>query len=114
MLANKPATLSIADKNSMKIKASGSTIVIRRIDAPVNGKIHIPDKALAEMNAQHGIVVSVGPGPRDIHGNRHAMEFKDGDHVVFNRLGIVNITTGEDALCAVKEQDIFGVVEPTE
>lgn len=93
----------------MKIKAAGNTIIIRRVNESVNSKILIPE--IAELNTQHGVVVAVGPGSRDINGNRIPISFKEGDHVVFNRLGIVNITVGSEALCAVKEQDIFGTLE---
>lgn len=98
----------------MKVKAVGSTIIIRRMEAKElfndpNSKILIPQAA--ELNSQFGVIVSVGPGPRDMNGLRRAMGFKEGDRVVFNRLGIVNITVGTEALCAVKEQDIFGTIE---
>lgn len=96
-------------QNTMKIKAAGNTIIIRRVNESVNSKILIPE--IAELNTQHGVVVAVGPGSRDINGNRIPISFKEGDHVVFNRLGIVNITVGSEALCAVKEQDIFGTLE---
>lgn len=93
----------------MTIKASGSTVIIRRTTETAKGAIHIPE--IAELNSQQGIVVSVGPGQRDLNGVLHALPFKEGDRVVFNRLGIINITVGGEALCAVKSQDIFGTLE---
>lgn len=93
----------------MKINAAGSTVIIRRTTETTKGSLHIPE--IAELNSQQGIVVSVGPGQRDMNGVMHPLPFKEGDRVVFNRLGIINITVGSEALCAVKSQDIFGTLE---
>lgn len=93
----------------MKIKAAGSTVIIRRQTETTEGKLHIPE--IAELNSQQGVVVSAGPGQRDLNGVMHPLPFKEGDRVVFNRLGIINITVGGEPLCAVKSQDIFGTLE---
>src|SRR6201988_5272365 len=71
--------------NPMKFRPLHDRVVIRRVDAEEKtvGGIIIPDTA--QEKPMEGVVVAVGPGARNEHGEIVALEIKAGDRILFGK-----------------------------
>ena len=97
----------------MPFRPLGDRVVVRRIEAEQKtaGGIIIPDTA--KEKPQEGEVLAGGPGARDDHGARIALELQVGDRILFGKWsGTEGKIDGED-LVILKESDVLGVLEPT-
>ncbi|OUJ13675.1 co-chaperone GroES [Acetobacter sp. DsW_063] len=85
-------------------------VVLRRITAAEKtaGGIIIPDTA--QEKPAEAVVVAVGPGTRDEHGQYVALEVREGDHVLFGRWSGTEVRIGEEDFLIAKESDLFGVI----
>jgi chaperonin GroES len=72
--------------------------------------IVLPDSA--REKPQRGRVLAVGPGARDKHGKRIAMDVVAGDEVVFSKYGGTEITLSSDEVLILRESDVLGKVAP--
>ena len=89
----------------------GDRILIRRAEKEVktaSGILLPSDKA---KDANEGIVVSVGPGLRDVNGTLHAPGIKSGDSVLLPKYGGTEVEIGEEKLVLFREEDLLGKFE---
>ena len=97
----------------MKFRPLYDRVVIRRVDAEektVRGII-IPDTA--QEKPMEGVVVAVGPGARNEHGEIVALEVKAGDRILFGKWSGTEVKLDGEELLIMKESDIMGIVEGT-
>jgi chaperonin GroES len=91
-----------------KIKPLGNRILIKRSKAPTTkGGILLPDSA--QQKPQEGIVVAIGPGKLDEHGNKETVQVTVGDLVLFSSYAGTEIKDEEEMLI-LSEDDILGVL----
>ena len=98
----------------MKFRPLHDRIVIRRLDGEekTKGGIIIPDTA--KEKPQEGVVVAVGPGARDEHGNLVPTELKAGDRILFGKWSGTEVKIDGEDLLIMKESDVMGVLVSTE
>ena len=83
--------------------------VLEEEEATESG-IVLPDTA--REKPQRGRVLAVGPGARDEHGKRIAMDVAEGDEVVFSKYGGTEIKLGTDDVLILRESDVLAKVTP--
>lgn len=98
--------------NEMKnMQPLGDRVLVQPIaeDNVSAGGVVIPD-SVREL-PQRGLVLSVGPGPRDKAGNHLDMDLAEGDEVYYSKYGGTEIKQafGEDMLI-LREQDVLAKV----
>jgi len=88
-------------------------VVLRRVAAAEKtaGGIIIPETA--KEKPVEAVVVAVGPGARDEHGQIVPLSVKEGDHVLFGKWSGTEVTIKGEELLIAKESDLFGVVDGT-
>lgn len=91
-----------------RFKPLGDRILIKRVDEEEKtaGGIIIPDAA--KEKAQTGVVLAVGPGPKDTNGKHISLEVQVGDMVYFGKYA--GTEAGKDHLI-IREDEILGIVE---
>jgi chaperonin GroES len=72
------------------------------------GGILLPDSA--KDKPARGTVVAVGEGKFDSKGNRHPLQVKPGDRVVFTSYAGEAFKVGDDELVLMREDDILAVL----
>jgi chaperonin GroES len=95
----------------MKIRPLNERILVLREseEATTKGGIIIPDTA--KEKPKQGRVVAVGPGVRDENGNRHPLDVKEGDKVLFAKYAGTEIKIDGVEHLFMKEDDILGIVQ---
>ena len=76
-------------------------------DQESKGGIIIPDEA--QEKAQHGKVISVGPGRLLDNGQRAEMQLRTGDEVFWVRYAGTEIKLDDEDYIVLREADILGV-----
>jgi chaperonin GroES len=98
-----------------RFKPNGDRILVKidTIEEKSFGGIIIPDTAREKERAQSGIVVAIGAGKRDAHGNRIPVEVKNGDRIYFGKFAGTEAGKDSDGgeLMIIKEDEILGVIE---
>ena len=69
----------------------------------------IPDSAAEKP--QEAVVIAVGPGRLDDHGNRVAVDVKEGDTVIFSKYGGTELKYGGEEFLLLSARDLLAVVE---
>jgi chaperonin GroES len=106
--------MSSATAKSTKKKSSliplGDRVVVRREESEQKtaGGILLPDSA--KDKPARGSVVSVGEGRLDQKGQRHALQVKPGDRVVFTSYAGEPFKVGDDELLLMREDDILAIL----
>jgi chaperonin GroES len=91
------------------IKPLGNRVLIKRSKAPTTkGGILLPDSA--QEKPKEGVVVAVGPGKIDDHGNQEAMQLKMGDRVLFSAYAGTEVKNDDEEMLILSEDDILGVL----
>ena len=95
----------------MKIRPLNERILVLREseEATTKGGIIIPDTA--KEKPKQGRVVAVGPGVRDENGNRHPLDVKEGDKVLFAKYAGTEIKIDGVEHLFMKEDDILGIIQ---
>ncbi|MBB65388.1 MAG: co-chaperone GroES [Waddliaceae bacterium] len=95
-----------------KIKPLGKRVLIQRSKSETSkGGILLPDSA--QEKPKQGIVIAVGTGAMDDHGNFEKPSVQEGDKVLFNSYAgttVNNQETGEEEYLIMSENDILGVL----
>lgn len=92
-----------------KIRPLGNRVLIQRAKAPTTkGGILLPDTAHEKQ--KEGIVIAVGPGKTDEHGNRETMQLKAGDRVLFSSYAGTEVKGQDEELLIMAEDDILGIL----
>jgi chaperonin GroES len=94
-----------------KLKPLGDRVLVKRIEPEEvkKGGIIIPDTA--KEKPQEGEVVAVGPGKMDEKGNRHKMDVKAKDRILFGKYAGNEIEIGGEEHLIMGEDDILAIVE---
>ena len=102
--ANKPA------KKKATLIPLGDREVVEReqSEQKTAGGIVLPDSA--KDKPARGTIVSVGEGKLDDKGNRHALQVKPGDRVVFTSYAGEPFKVGDDELLLMREDDILAIL----
>lgn len=91
------------------IKPLGNRVLIQRSKAATTkGGILLPDSA--QEKPKEGVIVAVGPGKIDEHGNKETMQLKVGDRVLFSAYSGTEVKGGDDELLIMAEDDVLGVL----
>lgn len=94
-----------------KLKPLGDRVLVKRIEPEEikKGGIIIPDTV--KEKPQEGEVVAVGPGKFDDKGNRHKMEVKPKDRILFGKYAGNEIELDGEEHLIMGEDDILAIVE---
>lgn len=95
---------------TVNIKPLGNRVVIEPIehdDTTASGFI-LPDSA--KEKPQQGLVVAVGPGEWDDHGNRVQMDVKVGDKVLFAKYVGTEMKIEGKKILILRETDLLGII----
>ena len=104
------ATASKPAKKKSSLIPLGDRVVVEREESEQKtaGGILLPDSA--KDKPARGTVVSVGEGKFDSKGNRHPLQVKPGDRVVFTSYAGEAFKVGDDELLLLREDDILAVL----
>ena len=93
-----------------KFRPLHDRVVVKRIDAEekTKGGIIIPDNA--KEKPSEGLVIAVGPGARDDHGQIVVPDVKAGDRILFGKWSGTEVKLDDQELLIMKESDIMGVI----
>jgi chaperonin GroES len=96
----------------MNLQPLGDRLILEIIeeDAATSSGIVLPDTT--KEKPQRGRVLAVGPGGRDEHGTRIAMDVAVGDEVVFAKYGGTEFKQGGDDVLILRESDLLARVSP--
>jgi chaperonin GroES len=94
----------------MNLQPLGDRLVVEVLEEEEStvGGIVLPDTAKEKQ--QRGRVLAVGPGARDEHGKRIAMDVVEGDEVIFSKYGGTEIKLGADEVLILRESDLLAKV----
>jgi len=94
-----------------KLRPLGDRVLVKRIETEEvkRGGIIIPDTA--KEKPQEGEVVAVGPGKMDDKGNRHKMDVKAKDRILFSKYAGNEIEIDGEEHLIMGEDDILAIVE---
>ncbi len=94
----------------MSFRPLHDRVVVRRIDAEekTKGGIIIPDNA--KEKPSEGMVIAVGPGARDDHGQIVVPDVKAGDRILFGKWSGTEVKLDDQELLIMKESDIMGEI----
>lgn len=98
-------------KEAKKLKPLNDKVVIEKAEAQekTEGGIYLPGGS--QEKPSEGIVVSVGPGASNEKGERHPMQVKEGDKVLYAKYAGTEIRVGDKEYLIVSEKDILAIVE---
>ena len=96
--------------DTVNFKPLKDRILLKRVDQEEKspGGIIIPDTA--KEKPAEGVVLAVGSGVMDDHGNLHPVEVKVGDRVLFAKWGGNEVKIDGDDYIIMKESDILGIL----
>jgi len=104
------ATATKPAKKKASLIPLGDRVVVEREESEQKtaGGILLPDSA--KDKPARGTVVSVGEGKLDPKGQRHALQVKPGDRVVFTSYAGEPFKVGDTELLLMREDDILAVL----
>lgn len=105
------ATATKSTKKKSTLMPLGDRVVVEREESEqkTSGGILLPDSA--KDKPARGTVVSVGEGKLDDKGQRHGLQVKPGDRVVFTSYAGEPFKVGDTELLLMREDDILAVLE---
>jgi chaperonin GroES len=94
-----------------KIKPLQDRILVKRLsgEEKTKGGIIIPDTA--KEKPHEGEVVAVGNGKILDNGQKHALDVKVGDRILFSKYSGTEVKIDGDEYTIMREDDILGVIE---
>ena len=89
----------------------GDRVLVRRAAKEVQtaSGIYLPTDTTKDPN--EGTVVAVGPGEKDVSGNLHPVNVKNGDTVLLPEYGGMKVKIDDEELFLFRESDILGKFE---
>ena len=95
----------------MKIRPLQDRVVVKRMEEEKTsaGGIVLPDSATEKPIK--GKVIAVGPGKRLDNGEKHPLEVKVGETVLFGKYSGTEVKIDDEELVVMREEDIMGVIE---
>jgi chaperonin GroES len=100
----------VVEEAPVKFRAIQDRIIVRRVeeDEVSSGGIVLPDEG--KEKPARGLIVAVGPG-KYIDGSLQRPSVSVGEIVLFGKFSGAEIRLGTDALLALREEDLFIVLE---
>ena len=97
----------------MKFRPLHDRVLVESLDSEekTSGGIIIPDAAEAENKPQEGTVVGTGDGMLLQDGTTKPLDIKEGDVVLFNKYGGMELSLGDGNYIFLKEDEVLGVIE---
>ncbi|UPA28082.1 MAG: co-chaperone GroES [Verrucomicrobiota bacterium] len=94
---------------SINIQPLGDRVLVKLLEEKeqVKGGIIIPDAA--KEKSQEATVVAVGPGKRDEHGQRLAMDVAVGDHVLISKYGGTEVKHSDEKYTLLRQDDVLAI-----
>lgn len=86
-------------------------VKIKSPEETTKGGIIIPDASEAENKPQEGTVVGTGDGMLLQDGTTKPLDIKEGDVVLFNKYGGMELSLGDGNYIFLKEDEVLGVIE---
>ena len=86
-------------------------VKIKSPEETTKGGIIIPDAVEAENKPQEGTVVGTGEGMLLQDGTTKPLDIKEGDVVLFNKYGGMELSLGDGNYIFLKEDEVLGVIE---
>ena len=85
-------------------------ILVRRVDEgeTVRGGIIIPDTA--KEKPQEGEVIAVGAGKKNDKGERHPVDVKEGDRILFGKYAGNEIKIDNEEFLIIREEEVLGIL----
>jgi chaperonin GroES len=95
----------------MKLKPLGDRVLVKAEEEKEQkiGSIIIPDTA--KEKPLIGSVIAVGPGKVDDKGNRHNMNVKAGDKILYGKYAGNEVKIDGTEYMIMNEDDIYGILE---
>jgi chaperonin GroES len=86
----------------------GDRVLVKRAPKELQtaSGIYLPTDKTKDPN--EGEVVAVGPGERDVTGQLHATNLKQGDQILLPEYGGTKVKIGDEELFLFRESDILG------
>ena len=95
-----------------KLKPLGDRLIVEPIEKEEVTASGIILPETAKEKPQEGVVLAVGPGPRDEDGDRIPMDVKEGDRVLFAKYAGTEVKLEADRkVLVLRESDILAIVE---
>ncbi|HSW60145.1 MAG TPA: co-chaperone GroES [bacterium] len=95
----------------MKLKPLNDRVIVKRVESETKtaGGIIIPDTA--KEKPVEAEVVAVGTGKLLENGERHPMQVKVGDRILFGKYSGTEVKINGEEHLILKEDDVLAVVE---
>jgi chaperonin GroES len=95
----------------MKLKPLNDRVIVKRVESETKtaGGIIIPDTA--KEKPVEAEVVAVGTGKLLDNGERHPMQVKVGDRILFGKYSGTEVKINGEEHLILKEDDVLAVVE---
>ena len=99
-------------KDTFNLEPIGRNLVVQRdtVELTSESGIIMPD-SVTSQKLNEGIVMAVGKGDFDIHGNRLPLDVEIGDLVLWGDYTGNDISTGDESYCILSEKDILVIVK---
>jgi chaperonin GroES len=96
---------------SLNLKPLGDRVIVEPLESEQTTLSGLILPETAKEKPQKGSVLAAGPGARDEHGQRIALDMQTGDVVLFTKYGGTEIKIDGKKLLILKESDILAIVE---
>jgi chaperonin GroES len=98
-------------KTKTKLRPLSDRVLIKRNKSEEQqfGGLILPDSAQSKQDM--GIILAVGPGKKDKHGQVIPITVAVGDHVMWDKYGGQEISIDNEDYVMVKFDDIIAIVE---
>ncbi|MDD9898625.1 MAG: co-chaperone GroES [Candidatus Melainabacteria bacterium] len=98
-------------KSSKKLKPLNDKIVVQKAEAEAKteGGIYLPSGS--QEKPLEGIVVAVGPGPRNDKGERQELQVKEGERILYSKYSGTEFKQDGKELLIISEKDVLAVIE---
>jgi chaperonin GroES len=95
---------------TVKIRPLQDRILVRRLtnEEKTKGGIIIPDSA--KEKPLEGEVIAVGNGKVLDNGNKHPLDVKSGDRVLFSKYAGTEVKIDGEEYTIMREDDILGII----
>ena len=97
-------------KEATALKPLNDKVLIEKAEAQTQteGGIYLPGSS--QEKPQEGTVVAVGPGALNEKGERHKMQLKAGDKVLYSKYSGTEVKIGAKEYLIVQEKDVLAII----
>ncbi|MDA0771633.1 MAG: co-chaperone GroES [Cyanobacteria bacterium] len=100
-----------AKTSNRKLKPINDKIVVQKAEpeTKTDGGIYLPSSS--QEKPLEGIVIAVGPGPRNDKGERQELQIKEGERVLYSKYSGTEFKQNGKELLIISEKDILAIIE---